>query len=461
MPNLSDRSLTRPPHQRADEETRHSARPAFIGVAAALLLIALAIAVPRLTHWQVHAQSWAPLHVTWHPRVGIGTIPAIVVGVLGVVFAATVARRVSWRILLLGAFILGVAWSTSLALVDGLEGITVIFDRSSEYLGSARQVTDVGALLHEYIARIPRDSVGHWPVHLAGHPPGAVLFFVLLVRLGLGSAAAAGWIVLVLGATTPVAVLLAVRRLGAEDAARRAAPFLVLGPAAIWMAVSADGLFAAVAAWGLCALAYAATTRHRGARAGWGILAGLLLGYAVMMSYGLPLLGILALAVLLVARTWRPLLWAAGAAAGVVLGFAAGGFAWWQAYPVLHERYYAGIASQRPYAYWVWGNLAALSVSAGPLVGGVVALVGQRLRPFRGLTAEARVIVILVVAAAATILVADLSGMSKAEVERIWLPFVPWLLLGAALLPQRWVRWALGLQVVFALVAQHLLFSQW
>ena len=56
-------------------------------------------------------------------------------------------------------------------------------------------------------------------------------------------------------------------------------------------------------------------------------------------------------------------------ALGVVLAFAALGFAWWDAYPVLRERYYDGIAADRPYSYWWWGNLAALAVSAGPLVG--------------------------------------------------------------------------------------------
>ena len=59
------------------------------------------------------------------------------------------------------------------------------------------------------------------------------------------------------------------------------------------------------------------------------------------------------------------------------------------------------------------------------------------------------------------ILVADLSRMSKAEVERIWLPFVPWLLLGAALLPDRWRRWGLLLQLVAALAVQQLLYTTW
>jgi hypothetical protein len=67
----------------------------------------------------------------------------------------------------------------------------------------------------------------------------------------------------------------------------------------------------------------------------------------------------------------------------------------------------------------------------------------------------------LVGAAALSIVVADGSLMSKAEVERIWLPFVPWLLVSTALLPDRWRRPMLGAQVVVALLIEHLLDTGW
>ena len=67
----------------------------------------------------------------------------------------------------------------------------------------------------------------------------------------------------------------------------------------------------------------------------------------------------------------------------------------------------------------------------------------------------------LAAAAALAIAVADLSRMSKAEVERIWLPFVPWLTLSLALLPGDWRRWGLALQVTTALVVQHLVYTSW
>jgi hypothetical protein len=363
-------------------------------------------------------------------------------------------------VLLLAAFGGALAWMLSLATVDGWDGLGVILDTQYEYLRTARAVTDVGALLWDYIAHIPLDSVDNWPVHIAGHPPGALLFFVLLVRLGLGGGLAAGLAITVIAATTPVAVLLALRRLGAETGARRAAPFLVLGPAAIWMSVSADAMFGAFAAWGLCALAFAATAR-RWAMVAWAVLAGLLLGYCVMLSYGLPLLGVLAVAILVITRRWAPLFWAAGAAAAVVLAFAAAGFIWWDAYPVLVERYWAGVASNRPFAYWVWANLAALAFSAGPIVGAGVAVAIHRVPSLRSAPRAEVVVIALALAALVTVLIADFSGMSKAEVERIWLPFVPWLIVGAALLTERWRRWGLAGQVAFAIVVQHLLATGW
>ena len=56
-------------------------------------------------------------------------------------------------------------------------------------------------------------------------------------------------------------------------------------------------------------------------------------------------------------------------------------------------------------------------------------------------------------------LLADLSGMSKAEVERIWLPFAVWTCLACAELP-RPRRW-LAAQAVLALLVNHLLLTVW
>ncbi len=245
------------------------------------------------------------------------------------------------------------------------------------------------------------------------------------------------------------------RRLGAEDVARRVAPFLALAPAAIWVGVSADGVFAAVAAWGLAAVATATASTGRLGLWGWSVGGGLLLGSCLLLSYGLLLLAPLVLAVLLTGRSWRPLPAVALGAVVPVAVFAALGFRLWEAYPVLHDRYWAGIAAGRPAAYWFWGDLAALAIAAGPALGaGLGSLVAAGRR-------SPRVVRLLVGAAALAVVAADASRMSKAEVERIWLPFVPWLLLATACLPQRWRRPALAGQVLVALLVQHLVLTNW
>jgi methylthioxylose transferase len=290
---------------------------------------------------------------------------------------------------------------------------------------------------------------------VAGHPPGALLLFVGLVSVGLGGAFASALVVTLLGCTAPVAVLVTLRRLGAEDVARRVAPFLVLAPAAIWVAVSADGVFAAVAAWGLAAVAAATVSTSRSGVWAWGLLGGLLLGCCLLLSYGLLLLAPLVVAVLLAGRSWRPLPAVTVGAVVPVLVLAAYGFRLWEAYPVLSDRYWAGIAAGRPASYWLWGDLAALAISAGPVLGaglGSLLAAGRR---------SPRVVRLLVAAAAVAIVAADASRMSKAEVERIWLPFVPWLLVSTACLPPRWQRPMLGVQVAVALLVQHLVRTNW
>jgi methylthioxylose transferase len=346
----------------------------------------------------------------------------------------------------------------SLALVDGTRGIGEILQTPYEYLRTARKVTDVHLLLQEYVGRIPYSSAPkpNWPVHVAGHPPGALLFFVGLDRIGLGGGFAAGTVVTVLAATTAVAVLVCARVLGDETMARRAAPFLVFGPAAVWQAVSADAMFAAVAAWALAALAVAAKRRS----VVWPVVGGLLLGACVMLSYGLLLLGVLALTVLALGRAWFPLPFAAVSALAVVIAFAALGFSYLDALPALHERYHDGVGGRRPASYWTWGGLAALAFSAGPLAGAGVAQLLSRARGYLR-DASNRAIAALAAAGAASVAVADLTGLSKAEVERIWLPFVPWILLSCALLPERWRRRGIALQVTFALAVEHFLHTGW
>lgn len=411
---------------------------------------------------------WPPLYAYAEPHLGPGTPAALVVATLVVAYGPTVARRLPWRRLLWASWAGSMAWIWSLALIDGWHrGVARRLTTRYEYLQSVGGVDDIPAMLREFTGRILMDSPDNWPAHVAGHPPGALLTFVWLDRIGLeGGAWGAIWCVTV-GATATAAVLVTVRALGnhraspgpgaldGEELARRAAPFLVLAPAAIWIGVSADGYFAAVAAWAVALLALAAT---ESVRRPWlaALGSGLLFGWMLYLSYGLGLLVFLVAAVLWLARTLRPVGWVLLGVLPVVLTFTVAGFWWFDGYFTLVERYYQGAAGIRPYGYYVWANLAAQVV-----VVGLATVAGLRRAMTRQARRTALALVVLLAGALAALLAADLSGMSKAETERIWLPFALWLLPAAALLPLRDHRWWLGAQVALALTVNHLLFTGW
>jgi hypothetical protein len=139
---------------------------------------------------------------------------------------------------------------------------------------------------------------------------------------------------------------------------------------------------------------------------------------------------------------------AAGVAA-VVAAFTLAGFSWLDGYAKVRVIYAASIAAARPYPYFVWANLAAVAFAIGPAgIAGLRRVVTRPVGPY-----------LVVVAAVAAMLLADLSGMSKAEVERIWLPFSVWTCLACAELPhpRRW----LAAQAVAALLVNHLLLTVW
>ena len=444
----------------SDAGPRRALAP-WVGLLATVALVATAILWPMLTGWDTATrrddhEQFPPLHGFWLPGLGRGTAPALAIALVTWWLAGEWAQRLPWGRLLVASYAVGLGWLLALAYVDGPAGLERSLGNEYEYLPTAREIASDGqsipAMLDGFVDRIPKQSENNWVTHVAGHPPGALLFFVTLVRLGLGGDREAGLVVTALAASTACAVLVTLRALGAEEHARRAAPFLVLTPAAVFMAVSADAMFAAVAAWGLAALALAATGSSPARLGLWSVVAGLLLGACVLLSYGLPLLGLLAVAVLWAARSWAPLPIAAVTALALVLAFAVAGFSWWEAFPVLRERYYDGVAADRPMTYWWWGNLAALAICAGPLVGAGLAMLRRR---------TDRAVLLLVGAAVLSVAVADASGMSKSEVERIWLPFVPWLTVSIALLPEGWRRWGFGLQVGTALAVQHLLYTSW
>ncbi|WP_156725690.1 hypothetical protein [Streptomyces apocyni] len=451
--------------------TRSGTRPDLIAAGLGVVLVTAAVVIgtvidrPNGTPGSLHL-NWPPLYARWSPHIGPGTPAAIAVAVAVIAYGPTLAVRLSWRALLGAATGASMAWIWSLALIDGWQdGIAKRLTTKHEYLRVIDRFEDIPATLRDFTNHILMGSPDNWPAHIAGHPPGATLTFVYLDRIGLGGGAWAGVWCITVGATAVAAVLIALRALADEESARRAAPFLVLAPAAIWIGASADGYFAAVTAWMVALLALAATRKARfPAVAAFG--AGLLLGLTFSLSYGLTLFGLVAVAVLLIARSARPLPLLLAGALVVPLALTLAGFNYWEAYHLLVERYYQGAGGNRPYGYFVWANLAVTVLVVGlATVAGLRRTLGaapgalRRLRTGES-TATDR-LVALVLAALLALVVADLSGMSKAETERIWLPFVTFLMAAGALLPPAARRSWLTAQAVLALTINHLLFTGW
>ncbi|MEU9319482.1 hypothetical protein [Streptomyces sp. NPDC048295] len=451
-------------------ETGHRTgrRADLIAAAAGVLLVTAAVLVGRSIQdaegtLYVH---WPPLLASWHPHIGPGTPAAVAVAAAVVAYGPPLADRIRWRALLPAAWAASLAWVFSLALIDGWgRGIAGRLTTKHEYLQAVDRFKDIGAALRGFDDHILIGSPDNWPTHVAGHPPGATLIFVLLDRIGLGGGSWAGSWCIVVGASAVPAVLIALRALTDERLARRAAPFLVLAPVAVWIGASADACFAAVAAWSVAFLALAATRRVRLPMAA-AFAAGLLFGLTCYLSYGLTLIAIPLLAVLALTRSARPVaLFLAGALVVAAL-FTLAGYNWWEGYRLLVERYYQGVGGIRPYSYWVWANLACTTIAAGlaTVAGLRRAAVGApgAVRALRaGTTHASQRLILLALMALLALLAADLSGMSKAETERIWQPFILWLLPTAALLPTGTRRGWLTAQAVVALLINHLLLTEW
>ncbi|MFG2574108.1 hypothetical protein [Streptomyces sp. NPDC048481] len=481
--------------------------------AATALLVATAVLVGgaiERRHGTLHV-GWPPLYAHAEAHVGPGTPAAVALAVGVVAYGPRLAARLPWRALLGVAWGAAMAWTWSLALVDGWErGIAVRLTTRYEYLQVIDRFQDIPATLRDFTGHILMHSPDNWPAHVAGHPPAATLTFVLLDRVGLGGGGWAGVWCITVGASACAAVLVAVRALAGEALARRAAPFLVAAPAAVWMGTSADGYFAAVAAWTIALFALAVTGRRP-----WltGFAAGLLFGLTCYLSYGLTLFVVIGGVVLLLGgpHRLRPLPFALAGAAVVPLVFTLAGFDWWEAYRLLVQRYYQGAGGIRPYGYWVWANLACTVLVVGPATvaglrrtvamllagagrvrarlsrespsparplappappsapaagghgpsGGTAVVLRRPLRSLPGAPGASPGLRLALLAAAAltALLLADLSGMSKAETERIWLPFALWLLASCAFLsrPRAW----LAAQTVLALLLNHLLLTGW
>lgn len=432
-----------------DQRQRGSVRAVLV----AALVVAGCVAVGLLLRANdVRLYLGGPLlHGAWDPRLEPGILAPVVVGGVLLACSGRLAGRLPWPRLLPAAGAAAAAWAVALALVDGASGLTRGLESTHDYLNDVPRAGSVAQLLTDYVANVPADSPASWTTHVAGHPPGTLVTFVVLDSLGFGGSGWAAALCIAVGASAVPAILITVRSIADEGTARVAAPFLVLAPAAVWLATSADAMFLGVSAWGIAALTVAAQRD----RTWLALVGGLLMGWTLFLSYGLVLLGPLALTVVLLRRRWRVLAVATGGVLLVVAGFLAAGF-WWLSglFATIGRVNEGGAAMNRPVAFFVVANLAVVAIAIGPAgVAGLRQLVSR--------AGRRTTVAVLPLAALAGILIADLSLLSKGEVERIYLPFFGWLLVVTVLLDERHrSRWLLA-QALTGLAVQVLVRTSW
>ena len=419
---------------------------------AAILLVARVVGLAY-----VHAHD-TDLAVGAVPWVGAWTFEARYVGPLllaaaaaaaGVWLLPRVAMAASWRTVLAATALAGVA----LTLVLLWAGARDVHGGPFE-LGYARHIGlvdehGVASYLRTYVERQP-DLGGH----LRAHPAGLVLALWAFAQIGLSGSAFQLTLVLLAGAASTVAVLVAAREVGGEHLARAAAPFVALAPVAVWR-TNPDVFFGALALVGV-ALVIVATGRTGRRRDLLAVAGGLTFAGALFCTYGVTLLVLPAVVVAVQRRAFRALVVAAiGGAIGIAVP-AAWGFWWLAGLLETRVQYQHSLAHSRGYSYWLLGNAATFLALVGPAtLVGLTRLKGTALR-------------VLVLAGLACPLLAGISGLSSAETERIWQPFAPLVLLaggvlwaGARTFDLRAARCWLALQVVVALAFQATLQSPW
>jgi len=390
-----------------------------------LLLVAAGLAATLLA-----VRAGAPLGTRAPPFTGSWRSPALIpASVLAPGLAAgalaAVARgwhdRLRWRLLLLAGYAVALGWAVALAVVDGATGLAGPPTAAAEYLADVPAVNDdPDQFLATFVARGPELSV-------AGreHPPLPVLLLWAAGRAGIHRPFALGVLIAAAGAAVVPLVMVAVRSLCGEPAARRLAPVLALAPYAVWSAVSMDAVTAALGA-GLVAAGVVASEHGRPGplRLVWASVCGLLLGVAALFSYAVGWLAVSVICVYFVRR--RPLLnVATGVCALLPLAAAqALGFNWADGLLMARRDLAVRVGPDRSAVVWGVLGLVVLLLAGGPAVVAAARKIGRTPGwPFP-------------VGGALGVAYAILTGLAGAEAERSWLPFFPWLLV-AAVAPER------------------------
>ena len=393
--------------------------------------------------------SLAPLLADWAPVVRPSALPAALLLVAGVALApALLARSVrAWQFAL-AILAYGLALRVALGSARrGIEGLYAVFElgnheAASEYL-PALPAFDFGTRLFlDTFAEIGTSL----PVHAIGHPPGLL---VVLHWLGISTAQGMAALTIGVGALSiPLAYLLG-RILLDEDRARLAALLYVFAPSAVlYGATSADALYATLA---LPAAVLLALAVRRPAATPAGAAA-----FAVASFFSYANLAVGAWAALLAwqrAGPRRALVIAAACGAALVVFYGllhlVTGYDPLGVVAATEAVYREGIASRRPYAFWVFGSPSAFLFAVGlPIAWFALRSAGA------GNEAALALVAVLVIAA--------VLGFSKAETERIYLFLVPLACVAAAAsLPRKHFSLVLTALAVQMLATELLLYTVW
>jgi len=284
------------------------------------------------------------------------------------------------------------------------------FEAANEYLPALPSV-ELGT--HFFLDRFA-ELVPSFPVHVAGHPPGLL---VVMHAFGITTPARLAALCIAVGALSAPLTYGLGRRLLDERGARLAGLLMALSPGALMFGVtSADAIYLTLgllAAWPLAI----PTRRAR--------LAGALM-LAVVSLFAWSLLAVGAWAAILVLRRegWRPAVVLAATCGVVLLAFhgafsALTGFDPVGTVRATEEVYRAGVATMRPYWYWLLGSPVGFLLVLG------LPIAWLALRDLAERSPQALAIF-------AVLAIASVMGLTKAETERIWLFFAPFVCLAAA-----------------------------
>src|SRR4051794_25342241 len=418
----------------------------------ASLLAAAVVATGLLVErsGRVLGTATPPFVMAWGPRIdpwalcAAAVLGAIVVGAPALVRLRSPVAYVA--LLTAAALAAGLAVN---AARSGTGAWTAIFDAGpggsfeakNEYLPGLPALSYGSRFFLDHFAEL----VPALPVNVAGHPPG-----LLLGAHALRLTTPARFAALCIGAAAlvPALAYALARGLGREEPAARVAGLLAAASPGLLLfgVTSADAVYAALGT------ATAALLVGRGAAVR--VAGALLLAFAAFCSWALLAAGAFAVVVVGLRDGARRALALAAMCAAAWLGLNAA-LAGWVGYdPIGTLRatsavYGRSLADVRPWWFWSLGSPVAGALPAGLPLAGAWLLAARR----RDAAAVALLVIIVVAAAL---------GFTKAETERIWLPFTALACAaGCALVPARALRAVLAALVAQALLTEVLFATVW